>query len=91
MSCFCAALPARFTSPPPITTVERYGSTTMPRPSSCITTITSTIEPPKPPCASANGTPRRPISANCAQTPALQPRSEATIFFRSSKPYSLAT
>ena len=31
------------------------------------------------------------MSASCAQTAGLQPFSEATIFFRSSKPYSFAT
>src|SRR5262245_50935991 len=91
MSRFCAAVPARLTSPPPKTTVERYGSTTIPRPNSCITTIRSTPDPPNPPCASANGTPSNPISANLLQTLSPHPFGEATIPFRSSNEYSLAT
>src|SRR5262245_9508217 len=91
MSRFCAVVPASSTSPPASTTVERYGSTTIPRPSSCATTIRSTPPPPNPPFVSAKGTPSNPISANLLQTLSLQPFGEARIPFRCSNEYSLAT
>ena len=50
-----------------------------------MTSITSTVLPPKPPCASANGRPSRPISAMAAHTSVLKPPGEAMILARVSK------
>ena len=50
-----------------------------------MTSITSTALPPKPPCSSGKGRPRRPISASELQTFSLQPAGEATILARASK------
>ena len=50
-----------------------------------MTIIMSTVLPPKPPWASANGTPSRPISAMAAHTSSLYPPGEAMILARASK------
>ena len=66
--------------------MARYGSTTSASPSASITTIMSTVLPPKPPCSASNGTPRMPISAMAAHTSSLKPADEEMILARASKP-----
>src|ERR1700752_2069867 len=53
--------------------------------------ITSIVLPPKPPWASANGRPSRPISAMAAHTSVLQPPGEPMILARASKLEWVAT
>ena len=81
--------PGESTRPPPSTTVERYGSTTRPRPSSV---ITSRCRPRR---RRSRRAPRRTArragpSRRTAPTPRRdQPFSDAMIACRASKPYSL--
>jgi hypothetical protein len=49
MACFCASLPHSDISPAPITTVDRYGSVTSPRPNASIRMPVSIAPPPSPP------------------------------------------
>ena len=63
--CRSAPLPPGLISPPPSTTVARYGSSTSARPICSITIMVSTGPPADPPCFSAKGRPRRPSSAYC--------------------------
>jgi hypothetical protein len=77
MACFCASLPHSDISPAPITTVDRYGSVTSPRPNASIRMPVSIAPPPSPPYASSIGSASQPSSANFFQISGLKPSGSA--------------